>query len=203
MRCMNIVAPLVAAAVLAAPLAVARAQPGLAQPLAPQPSSAPPVDDEDDKSPGLALGLSLLGTTAGYATLFAAADSGNEGLTLLGLGGIVVGPSLGQFYAGETGRAVGHSILRASAGGVMVLGAAMTFAACFGEEESGCDDGAGPILMIGGAVVGIGSTVYSIVDSPAAAVRHNESRRRFVLTPAPVVGPERSTGYGVSLAAQF
>ena len=59
------------------------------------------------------------------------------------------------------------------------------------------------MVLACGAVLGIGSTVYSIIDSPAAAERHNESRRRFVLTPAPVVGPDRSTGYGVSLAAEF
>lgn len=197
---MKIAAVLVVAAVLAAPLAAA-AQPGLTDPVAPP----PPVDESGDKSPGLALGLSLLGTTAGYATLFAAADSESDGLWLLGFGGIVVGPSLGHFYAGELGRGVNHSLVRVGAAGVIFAGALVTFADCWGGDEEDSCSGAGPAIMVGGAVLGIGSSLYSIVDSPAAARRHNEARRkhRLVVAPAPVVGPDRSTGYGVALGAQF
>jgi len=186
---------LVIAAVVALP-AVARAQPGMTG----------PVDDEEEKSPGIALGLSLAGTAAGYGALIAAGHTDSEGLAIVGLTGIVVGPSLGQIYAGETGRAVGHSLLRLGAGSVMVYGAMVTIFDCWDEEGSGsCDNSAGPALMIGGAVLGIGSSIYSIVDSANAAERHNEKlrQRRFVLTPAPLVGPDHSTGYGVQLGASF
>jgi hypothetical protein len=153
----------------------------------------------------VALGLSLAGTAAGYGALIAAGHTGSEGLALVGVAGIVVGPSVGQIYAGETGRAVGHSLLRLGAGSVMVYGAMLTMFDCWDEEDGDCDGSAGPALMIGGAVVGIGSTVYSIVDSANSAERHNAElrRRRFVLTPAPVVGPDHSTGLGMQLGASF
>jgi hypothetical protein len=186
---------LLAAVLLPLP-AVARAQPG----------ATAPVDQEDDKSPSAALALSLAGTAGGYGALIAAGNTGSDGLAIAGLAGIVVGPSLGQIYAGEGGRAAWHSLLRVGAGGVMVYGAMLTMVDCWDEEDSGgCDGSAGPILMIGGAVVGIGSTIYSIVDSERAAERHNAEvrHRRLVLVPAPLVGPERSTGYGVQLGASF
>lgn len=190
---MKLSAVLIAAAVGTAPLA-ARAQPGVTE----------PIDDGDDRSPALALGLSLAGTAAGYATLVAAGKTDSEGLALVGLAGIVVGPSLGQIYAGEEGRAAGHSLVRVGAGGLMAAGAIMTVVDCLGEEQTDCDGSAGPWLMIGGAVVGIGSSIYSIVDSARAAERHNAGRRRrFVLAPSPVMGPDRSTGYGVQLGAPF
>ncbi len=192
---MKLSAHLVAAALLVLP-AVARAQPGMTE----------PVEDEEEKSPGIAVGLSLAGTAAGYGALIAAGNTDSSGLAIVGLTGIVVGPSLGQIYAGETGRAVGHSLLRLGAGSIMVYGAMLTVFDCWGDEEGGeCDGSAGPALMIGGALVGIGSSVYSIVDSAHAADRHNAARkqRRFVLTPAPLVGPGRSTGYGVQLGAAF
>lgn len=198
-RRMKLAAVLVtAAAVLAAPLA-AGAQPGMT---APVPAPAPaPVDDSGDKSPGVALGLSLLGTAAGYATFVAAIDSEQEGLVWLGLGGMVVGPSLGHFYAGESGRALGHSLIRVGALGTMFTGAVVMVVDCWDEEDD-CG-AAGPVLIVGGALLGVGSTLYSIVDAPAAANRHNQERRRLVLTPAPVIGPDRSTGYGVALGAAF
>ena len=197
---MKIAAIVVASALLAAPLTAA-AQPGLADPLPPPRSR--PVDKSGDKSPGLALSLSLLGTAASYATLIAASDTESEGLVLLGLGGIVIGPSLGQFYAGETGRGITHSLVRVGAGVVILAGAVTTFSDCWGEEGD-CDGSAGPALMLGGLVVGGVSTVYSIVDSPAAASRHNQARRRHIaLTPTPLQGPDRSIGYGMALGAAW
>jgi hypothetical protein len=192
-----VVAAVVAAVLVAAPLA-ARAQPGMTEPL-PAPA---PVDDSGDKSPGVALGLSLLGTAGGYAAIAAGSENGNEGLVWLGLGGILVGPSLGHFYAGESGRAIGHSLIRLGAVGTMFAGAVITFADCWDDEDGDCGS-VGPVIIVGGAVLGVGSTVYSIADAPAAARRHNQERRRFLLTPAPLVGPGRSTGYGVALGATF
>jgi hypothetical protein len=197
---MNVPAALLAVAVVAAP-ALAAAQPGLSEP---RPHPGPTVaDDSDDRSPGLALSLSLLGTAAGYATLIAAGETESDGLTLLGLGGIVIGPSLGHFYAGEVGRGITHSLIRVGAGGVIMAGAVVMFSDCWGSDEE-CDGSAGPALMIGGLVLGGASTLYSIIDSPAAASRHNQARRRrFALTPTPLQGPDRSIGYGVALGAEL
>ena len=196
---MNVPATLLAVAVIAAP-AIAAAQPGMTEP---RPQPGPPVaDDGDDKSPGLALSLSLLGTAASYATLIAAADTESDGLTLLGLGGIVIAPSLGHFYAGEVGRGVTHSLIRVGAGGLIVVGAVVAFDDCWGDE--GDCGSSGPAIMIAGLVLGGASTLYSIIDSPAAASRHNQARRRrFALTPTPLQGPDRSLGYGLALGAQF
>jgi hypothetical protein len=188
------VAPLALAAVLAAP-SVARAQPGM---WAPPP---PPAEVADERSPVAAGGLALLGTAAGWGAFLASAGSGDGDLALLGLGGVFIGPSLGHFYAGEWGGGFAHMGVRAAAGGVVVLGAVVLFTNCYGESDD-CDEGVGTAMMLGGAALGVGSTIYSIVDAPRAARRVNE-RRRLALTPAPMLGPDRSLGYGLQLGASF
>ncbi|HEU5057468.1 MAG TPA: hypothetical protein VFU21_13120 [Kofleriaceae bacterium] len=178
----------------------ARAQPGLTDPT---PAPSPSPDDGGDRSPGVALGLSLAGTAAGYGALLAAVQADSEALGWVAFGGMIVGPSLGHFYSGEVGRGLGHSGIRLGAAGIIVIGGAIAFSDCFFTEEEQCDGSAGPLIMLGGAVLGVGSTVYSIVDAPRAASRANASRPRLVITPAPVVGPERSTGFGLQVGSSF
>jgi hypothetical protein len=187
-----------AAVLLVSPPAALHAQPGAVEPA----PTAPPVasGDDEDKSSATAVSLAMLGTGASIATLYASARTESGALATLGLCGFVFGPSFGHFYAGEGMRGLGHGAIRAGAVGVVFTGAVLTFSDCgFGGD---CD-GAGPPLMVGGALLGLGSVVYSMVDAAAAARRHNEAsaQRRLILTPAPVIGPQRSTGFGVQLAA--
>jgi hypothetical protein len=175
----------------------ARAQPGAAAP------PSPPVADSEEVSPAAAFGLSLAGTAVGWGGLLMAAEVDSEALGWVAVGGILVGPSLGHFYAGEVGRGLGHTGIRLGAGAIFVVGAAITFSDCFFTEEEECDGSSGPLIMLGGAALGAGSTIYSIVDAPRAATRANQKRRRFVITPAPLVGPERSTGLGLLVGSSF
>ena len=178
----------------------ARAQPGITDPTPPPSTSA---DQNGDRSPAVALGLSLGGTAVAYGALFAAAEADSEALGWVAFGGMIVGPSLGHFYAGEVGRGLGHSGIRLGAAGIFVAGAMVAFSDCFFTEEDECEGSAGPAIMIGGAVLGVGSTIYSIVDAPRAARRANAAKHRVLITPAPVVGPERSTGFGLQLGSTF
>jgi hypothetical protein len=161
-----------------------------------------------DKDPATALSLSVLGTAAGTGMLIASAqtDSGalSGALGLLGLATSLVGPSMGHFYAGETGRGVAQIGVRAGGTGLIVGGAFWLLLECFPFLGAECEGGGGPaILMASGLVVTTGSALYSIYDAPRAARRQNARARRLVLTPAPLVGPDHSSGFGLHLGGQF
>lgn len=51
----------------------------------------------------------------------------------------------------------------------------------------------------------LGPAIYSIVDSPRAARRHDRRARelQLLLTPAPMAGPDRSSGLGLYLGGRF
>jgi len=166
----------------------------------PATARAEPVDDTSTADPTIALGLALAGTAAGATALYAgsAADSATIGLTGIGL--LVIGPSLGHFYAGEPGRAVRHAAVRA--GAVAVMGAGLLVAwsspCAFGpENDDHCPrarDGIGVGVMAAGALLGAGSVVYSVIDAPRAA-----HRTSTILAPAPLVAPGGSTTVGLAL----
>ena len=184
---------------IGSPLA-ARAQPGATDPM---PPPSPSAEQDGDRSPAVALGLSLAGTAVAYGSLFAAAEADSEALGWVAFGGMMVGPSLGHFNAGDVGRGLGHSGIRLGAAGIFVAGALVAFDDCFFTEEEECDGSAGPLIMLGGGLLGVGSTIYSIVDAPRAARPSNATKQRVLITPAPVVGPDRSTGFGLQLGSSF
>jgi hypothetical protein len=170
------------------------------------PAHAQPADASDEKSPALALALSLLGTGAGVAALFAASDvDDGEVVGALGVAALVVGPSLGHLYAGEPGRAVRHAGVRLGALAIMGAGLAMVLSSpCAFGSENECPEtreDAGVGIFFAGALLGAGSAVYSIIDAPLAASRTN--RAALVVAPAPIVGPDRSTTLGLTLAGSF
>jgi hypothetical protein len=195
-----------AVAILLALPAVAQAQEQVVLP-APAASQAGTVQDE--KSPATALMLSLLSTGVGVGLI---AGAGEDAGGLAGVGALLVfvGPNLGHFYAGEAGRGLTHIGVRAGAAGAMFVGAAWTlFDSCswglYGEE-SHCDGPPpGAARLIGGAVVGSASVIYSIYDAPRAARRANDRSRsrQFMFTPAPVAGPHGTSGLGLHLTGRF
>ena len=83
-------------------------------------------------------------------------------------------------------------------GGLAWWGARCTF---YGDRE--CDDDGPNAVMASGIVLGAGSVLYSLIDAPRAAQRHNARARRLLLTPMPMVGPEHSAGFGLHLSGQF
>ncbi|HEY8144037.1 MAG TPA: hypothetical protein VIG06_15230 [Kofleriaceae bacterium] len=165
--------------------------------------------DPPEKSPALAFSLSLLGTGAGVAALVAAShvDRG-EYVGAAGLAVLVVGPSLGHIYAGEPDRGVRHAAVRLGAVATMVTGLAVVFSSpcAFGSEQE-CPETREEIglgIFVAGALLGAGSAIYSIVDAPLAARRTNRrSTSSATLLPAPIIGPDRSTGFGLLLGGSL
>ena len=92
---------------------------------------APQPQAPAHKSPSTAFQLSLFSTVipmgAGAAGL-ASSDTDAAGAFVF-LGGLVIGPSVGHFYAGQGGRGIGTTLLRA---GVTVLGIA-SVVPCIGD----------------------------------------------------------------------
>lgn len=160
----------------------------------------------DDKSPALALHLSLLGTGAGFGMMVAGARWDLSGLSLAGFAVTLVGPSAGHFYAGESGRGLAHTGLRAGAVAAVLAGATWGIFDCFdvyGEDTCDFSPGA-TALIIGGVALGAGSMIYSVYDAPRAARRHNTRARRLMLVPAPMtVQSSGQTGFGLHLGGQF
>ena len=177
--------------------------------LAQAPGTAPPtparpaVEPADDKSPGVAMGLALGGTALPIAAFFAAGDGDDGALVLVGLGALIIGPSMGHFYAGETQTGLVHAGVRAGSMGLMLAGAIALLDECGWEGESECNETPGTMMLVGGGILLVGSTIYSIIDAPLAAHRHNRRAARFSLMPAPVSGPDRSVGLGLHLGATF
>jgi len=171
----------------------------------------PALAQEDDppapKRADIALGLSLAGTAAGLAALFAASTDGPADKTpivVAGIGLLVVGPSLGHFYAGEPDRALRHVAVRAGALAVMGAGLLVAWSSpcAFGpENDDDCPntrDQVGVGIFAAGAVLGAGSIAYSIFDAPRAADRANDAS--LMIAPAPIIGPSRSTGLGLAIS---
>ena len=152
--------------------------------------------DSPERSPGIALGLSAGTTVAGALLTLSALDGweGKKGLVGLGSALVVLGPTLGNIYAGDvwnTGLKLRVASVGAALVGVGVVGAADCF-------MSNCASTG--IATIGGAVVvasvvtfGVG-TVLEIRNAPLAARRQS----------APVVMPlVTEHGAGISLAGSF
>ena len=136
-------------------------------------------------------------TVGGLGLTIAGAKYGSSGLGLLGLGGLMIGPSMGHFYAGEWGHALGMSALRTVAAGVFLVGvvAAVT------EEDSDLGpqphSNAGTLLVLGGLTY-VAATLYDLYDARHAARRENTARSVALM---PTVGPH--DGMGVALAGRF
>lgn len=164
---------------------IASAQPSLGEPLSP-PGMTPmltppsvqltPAPTAERKDPSIAVLLSLGITTASYITLFAA---DNEDLQLAAFFGTYLGPSTGQWYAGQVG---GLGLGLRAAGFVMGVYGISQMLASECDYEYDCSDadaaGArGALFFWGGAGLWVGSTIYDIVLAKRAAdswnVRHN------------------------------
>jgi hypothetical protein len=179
------------AVVLVMRVAHADAQPSLQQPIPQQPTSQQPTENE--KSRAIAVSLSLGVTAAGVGLLVA----GDDGLKLVGLTAMFVGPSAGRWYAGDSSL-IGY---RALGVGIAVLGVlAIVNTGCEDEIDVDCSDAyrPGELLMLAGAGVWVGSSVADIVLADRSARRFNE---RHAISIAPVrfgTAEGRATGVGIS-----
>jgi hypothetical protein len=197
---------LVIAVLLASSLAHAQA-PGMTPPIEPAPQS-PSQPSGDAKNPSTAVLLSLGVPLAGVATL-GLTDS--DGGRMLGLAAIYFGPSTGQWYAGQLGG-LGLG-LRAVGGVSMVYGLVKVLdsaeecdfdydGSCAANESNrqhNADIGAG--LMIAGAGLWLGSSIYDIVLAKRAAESWNV-RHGVTLSPG-LVGTSGTKTPGLFVSARF
>jgi hypothetical protein len=162
---------------------------------------------KDGPSASTAVLSAVATTTVGYG-LFAA-GAASESAALMVPGGIVavVGPSVGYFYVGESGRGTVHTAIRA--GGAAMAGAGLTIVAVQAAgciltfDSSSCENTGGEILLAAGTVIVVADTVYSLIDTPFAVRREKERRRDLTIIPTPIQGPDRSVGMGLAAAATF
>lgn len=149
-----------------------------------------------------------LATVAG-GTIFALNTEKFQGAGVgLAAAGLILGPSLGHLYAGETWRGVSSSLGRLASVGAILLGGGLSFACAFGNTEgSSCDPFAGGVLIFGGLGTLVVLTIWDIVDAPSAAKRHNEKIQQLSISPmmlAPPPGVDNSSmAYGLSLSGRF
>lgn len=198
---------LVLAFLLGSSLAYAQA-PGMTPPIEPTPPTHQQQQPVDQKDPSIAVLLSLGVPVAGAITLGASdTDTGR----LIGFGAIYFGPSTGQWYAGQLGG-LGLG-LRAVGAVSMVYGLVKVLDSeydCDFDYDGSCEaayqehrhDGQiGGVLMIAGAGLWVGSSIYDIVLAKRAAESWN-ARHSVTLTPG-LVGTSGKKAPGLFVSARF
>jgi hypothetical protein len=157
------------------------------------PLSGDPKSSFSERSESKALLLSLLATAVPAAlSAYAISESeGSEGASLVLLGSLVVGPSLGHFYAGKPGRALLGMGIRSAA----LFGLAGAVAMSWDEESAG-----GNTLAVASLGIGAASIVWDIASAPASARRYNETHGENRLSIG--LGPVGSAP-GILVAASF
>ena len=141
--------------------------------------------------------LAAVATTVGSIGLtIAGAKYGSSGLGLLGVGGMMIGPSIGHFYAGEWGHALGMSALRSAGTVVFLIGFVEAITVAESDGGSSRHSNASSLMALGGLTYVV-TTVYDIYDAGHAARRANAQR----LTLVPTVGAHDAMG--VALAGRF
>lgn len=145
----------------------------------------------------LGIGGTVLPITA--AIMLSNLPNGNGNDALIGslvLSGLMVGPSVGQFYAGSVGQGFAGLGIRAVGGLITIAGLATIIGDAFcgfddsEGEESRCDEQSdgGPLLILGLATY-VGGVVYSLVDTRFSVDRHFR-RRQDSFGVAPVLVPQ-------------
>jgi hypothetical protein len=162
-----------------------------------QPAAPASVDEDDGpKSQGVAVALTIGGSLVGPALVTSAivdgADAGSplhahfDALMIAGGASIVLGPSLGNWYAGKGwSKGLGWRVAGMAVGAVGVSMISSGFA-IFGDGNSG--------EVIGGGVLGLvaigmvaGGTASELVSAPRAAADYNRRHRGATMSLAPIV----------------
>jgi hypothetical protein len=155
--------------------------------------------DQQPDSPSSALTLAITGTVLPLGAGAGLAGAGNGwGLVLAGTG-LALGPSLGHLYAGEVGRAVGMTALRAG----LLTGAFYLFlGGVLGDTGHPGELFAGTAVLLAATA---GLALYDIIDAPRAAERSNRRSGLQLLGVAPVVARDAAGGTmgGLAVAARF
>lgn len=129
----------------------------------------------------------------------------NEPLLYTGLGLLLVGPSAGEFYAGQY-LTIGMGVRAAATGlAVWTLRTQTKIVTCddstaINQECTGFVENAAPLLGVA-AIIFIGGVWYDVLDAPDAADRYNK-KHGFTATPTALVGPQGLVP-GVALSGSF
>lgn len=186
---------------VAAPLSAA-AQPALTPLNAPAGSRAPDATSEGTKSPQTALLLSLGGTAGSVALMVAGAASNSpsgDSLMTAGLLSSLITPSLGHWYAGH--YLTGGMAMRGGGGVLVIAGVAQALGAEFASDGGdGSNGDSGATMLLVGAGLYVGGTIYDIATAPAAAERWNE--KHLALAPT-LVSSGTHTTVGLGLGGSF
>ncbi len=90
-------------------------------------------------------------------------------------------PSLGHFYAGEPGRAIGYLVLEGLEWGACMIGMGMDYDSYWDSYYGYYVEEISPVasaLIIGGSVLFLLTRIMEIIDAPAAASRYNAKLMR-------------------------
>jgi hypothetical protein len=178
----------VAALVLVAAAPVAAAAPPSLTPLSDPEEPPPPQHDRPTsgaKSETAATALAFGTTAAGYVLAAAIANSDHETGAEAAMALMVIGPSAGHLYAGESGHALGMSALRAGGLVTFALGL-LAVVATDNVEYGNCPGGCGNVsderndhsfgagMMIVGGTAFVVGTAYDLYDAHRAVRRAND-----------------------------
>ena len=106
-----------------------------------------------------------------------------------------LGPSLGYFYAGATGRALLGLGIRLAGLAAMVGGA-------YGLDNYDSDETLMKALIIGGAGATLASTIIDLAGLKKAVRRHNLKVQSLQMAVTPVLSP-RTKGCGLQVRLSF
>jgi hypothetical protein len=178
--------------------------PGITPPIEPVVELQPITEAPPIKNPGTATALALGGTLVGWVMILSARE-GNEGLALAGLAVATIGPSAGHFYAGETGHALGTSLLRTAAVGAFFAGLVSLFeeSECDFEDVCKDDSGKAAALLWGGLISFSVLTAYDLMDAGAAARRTNNRHQRTLMFTPTLLPTHAGPVPAVSLTGRF
>lgn len=152
------------------------------------------------KSEGQAVAMSLAVTVAPIVLAGVVSSGGTEEVGLcLALGGLIAGPSMGHFYAKQTGRGLTGIGIRTA----IVVGGAFLISSATEEldpDSRGFSAGVG-IIAVGAVTLVHG--MYDIFTAPSSVRKYNESLINEVhLRLVPEVDP-LNKNYGLSIVYNF
>lgn len=150
----------------------------------------------------LPVGAGLLLATGGLETLIPGA--------ILGIGGLTIGPSVGQFLAGSSGTGFTGILIR-GAGAVMtvsgigkVTGEIMCESDEYRPDGCGVDKGGGYLWISLGATTYVAGTVLSILDTHQAFQRKRKARLASMrLSPILALDRQGQARSGAVLSMRF
>ena len=148
------------------------------------------------KSERSALLLSVLGTaTAAACAPLVFESSGSDAAGFVLVGALILGPSLGHFYAERPGPAFAGIGIRLLAGAGVALGA-------LADGSEGGATSTSNAIAAAGVIVGGASILWDIARAPHSARIHNDQVRQggISIGITPSAGP---TGMGLSVAVTF